>query len=210
MVSVRVGRKLIRAACRDPGRLRELFVAGAAVLLEPASTRGRCTSYTIVLVRHRRRWVSVVPALANRVFEGALGRGGVPGLAGARVVAREVRRGRSRIDFEIARRGRKALLEVKSATLVEGGRALFPDAPTARGARHLRELTKHCREGGCAFAVFVVQRDDARSLSPHAANDPEFAAALAEAARAGVGLLAFTCRVAKGGIRLDRRIPVVL
>lgn len=118
--------------------------------------------------------------------------------------------GSSRIDFEIASRGRRAFLEVKSATLVEKGRALFPDAPTARGTRHLGELTDHCRKGGSAFLVFVVQRDDARSLSPHAANDPVFAMALSRAVRAGVKVLAFACRVAPDGIRLDRRIPVVL
>ncbi len=164
----------------------------------------------MVLVRYRHRWVSVVPALANTIFEKALQRGGVRGLSGARIVAREVRTGSSRIDFEIASRGGRALVEVKSATLVEKGRALFPDAPTARGTRHLGELTDHCRKGGSAFVVFVVQRDDARSLSPHVENDPAFAAALSEAVRVGVRVLAYGCRVAPEGIRLDRRIPVVL
>jgi sugar fermentation stimulation protein A len=163
-----------------------------------------------VLVRHRRRWVSVVPVLANRIFENALRRGAVRGLLGARIIAREVRRGASRIDFEVASRGRRVLVEVKSATLVEKGQALFPDAPTARGTRHLLELSKHCRKGGRALVVFVVQRDDARSLSPHASNDPAFAAALSQAVRVGVRVLAFACRVAPDGIRLDRRIPVVL
>jgi sugar fermentation stimulation protein A len=110
----------------------------------------------------------------------------------------------------ISWRGRKALLEVKSATLVVGERAFFPDAPTSRGLRHLQELTADCRKGRQAFVVFIVQRDDARSLSPHAANDPAFAAALADAVRAGVKVLAFACQVTRAGIRLDRRIPVVM
>jgi sugar fermentation stimulation protein A len=164
----------------------------------------------MVLVRHRRRWVSVVPSLANTIFEQALQRGAVGGLSGARIVGREVRRGSSRIDFEVATRGARALVEVKSATLVEKGQALFPDAPTARGTRHLLELSKHCRKGGRALVVFVVQRDDARSLSPHRANDPVFAAALSHAVGTGVRVLAFACRVTPDGIRLDRRIPVVL
>lgn len=151
-----------------------------------------------------------MPVLANTIFERALQRGAVPGLLGAHIIAREVRKGSSRIDFEVVFRGRRALVEVKSATLVEKGRAFFPDAPTARGARHLNELASHCRKGGRALVVFVVQRDDARSLSPHAANDPVFAAALSRAVRAGVRVLAFVCRVGPDGIRLDRRIPVVL
>jgi sugar fermentation stimulation protein A len=210
VVIARSENRIIRAACRDPGRLRELLVPGGLVLLEPASTPGRSTSHTIVLVRHRRRWVSVVPALANRIFEAALTRGGVRGLARARIVGREVRHGRSRIDFAISWRGQTALVEVKSATLVERGRALFPDAPTARGRRHLEELTAHSRKSRRAFVVFVVQRDDARSLSPHAENDPAFAMALGAAVRAGVKVLAFACSVKPEGIRLDRSIPVVL
>ncbi|MFI5183325.1 MAG: DNA/RNA nuclease SfsA [Vicinamibacteria bacterium] len=200
----------IRAACPDPGRLAELLVPGVRVLLEPASRPGRCTSHTIILVRHRARWVSLFPALANRIFEAALRRDGVPGLRNAKILAREVPCGQGRIDFVVSWRGRKALLEVKSATLVAGGRALFPDAPTARGRRHLQELTAHSGKGGQAVVVFIVQRDDARSLSPHAANDPAFAAALSDAARAGVRVLAFACRVTPDGIRLDRRIPVVM
>ena len=210
MVTVRLGQKVVRAACRDPGRLRELLKPGVRVLLEPASCPTRSTTHTIILVRHEGRWVSVVPALANRIFEAALRRDGVPGLSRARVVAREVRLGQSRIDFAISWRGLTGLVEVKSATLVERGRALFPDAPTARGRRHVEVLMAHSRKYSRAFVVFVVQRDDARSLSPHAANDPAFAAALTAAAQAGVRLLAFTCRVTPAGIRLDRRIPVVL
>jgi sugar fermentation stimulation protein A len=209
VIRARVGGRVVRAACRDPGRLRELLRPGVALLLEPSRDPRRRTRFTAVLVRHRGRWVSLIPALANRVFEAALGRRAT-GLPAARVVRREVTVGRSRIDFEIEGPRGRALVEVKSATLVEAGRALFPDAPTVRGTRHVRELIAHRRIGGRAQVVFVVQRSDATSLSPHAANDPAFAEALREARRAGAGLLAFACHVSPRGIRLDRRIPVVL
>jgi sugar fermentation stimulation protein A len=209
VIRARVGTRTVSVACRDPGRLRELLLPGVTLLLEPSRDPRRRTAFTAVLVRHRRRWVSIVPALANRIVESALVRG-APGLRGLRVARREAPLGRSRIDFEVEGRRGPALLEVKSATLVVGGRALFPDAPTLRGARHLRELTAHVRGGGRARVVFVVQRDDARALSPHAGNDPDFAEALRVARRAGVVVLAFVCDVTPGGIRLDRRIPVVL
>lgn len=210
LVLARMGRRRVRVASRDPGRLRELLLPGAELLVAPAAGPGRRTAYTLMLVRHGRRWISLVPALANRILESALARGGVPGLEGARVLRREVRRGRSRFDLLLARRGSSVLTEVKSVTLVTRGRALFPDAPTARGTRHLRELTEVRRRGGASAVVFVVQRPDARSLSPHADMDPAFARALAEAARAGVRLLAYTCRVSPAGVTLERRIPVVL
>jgi len=208
LVHARIGDRLVRAASRDPGRLRELLKPGARLLLAPSSDPRRRTRYTVVLVRKAGRWVSVVPVLANRIFEAALARDGAPGLRRARVMGREVRLGHSRIDFLVVHRGRRLLIEVKSATLVEGGRALFPDAPTERGARHLRELLAWSRGGGRAAVVFVVQRSDAFALSPHAGNDPGFAAALRDASRAGVRVLAYTCRVTRAGISLARRIPV--
>jgi sugar fermentation stimulation protein A len=202
------GRGSVRVASRDPGRLRELLVPGVDLLVSPSSDPRRKTGYTMVLVRHLGRWVSVIPALANSVFESALARGAVEGLAGARVLRREVSLGSSRFDFLLFHRRRRVLAEVKSATLVMGGRALFPDAPTARGARHLVELTRLHRRGQSALVVFLVQRSDAESLSPHAERDPRFADALSGAIRAGVGVLAYTCRVSPMGLSLERRIPV--
>lgn len=210
LVHARIGERLVRAASRDPGRLRELLRPGARLLLAPSSDPRRRTRYTVMLVWKGRRWVSVVPALANRIFESALLRGGVPGLRGARVLAREVKHGRSRLDFLLQHRGEPLLVEVKSATLVEGRRALFPDAPTERGTRHLRELTALARQGRRAGVVFVVQRSDARRLAPHGGNDPAFAAALSEAVRAGVQVRAYACRVTRRGASLVRRIPVEL
>jgi sugar fermentation stimulation protein A len=102
------------------------------------------------------------------------------------------------------------LAEVKSVTLVEGDRGLFPDAPTARGARHVRELSALARRGEPSAVVFVVQRPDARSVTPNRATDPAFADAMAGAARAGVSLLAYTCRVGPAGIRLEGRVPVLV
>lgn len=203
-----VGR--VEAACADPGRLRELLQPGVALRLAPATGKGRRTAYGAALARQGRTWVSLVPALANRLFEAAVAAGKAPGLHGARILAREVRRGASRFDFEMHHRGRTILVEVKSVGLVQAGRGLFPDAPTARGARHLRELAEHARGGGAALVVFVVQRDDARSVSPYAEMDPDFAQALAGAAQAGVRLMAFGCKVSPRSIAIVRRLPLRL
>lgn len=208
LIHARIGNRLVPAASRDPGRLRELLTPGARLLLAPSADKRRRTRYTVILVGKAGRWVSVVPVLANRIFEAALARNGVPGLRGARVVAREVKRGHSRLDFLLERRGKPLLVEVKSATLVVGGRALFPDAPTTRGTRHLAELTAAARSGTAAAVVFLVQRSDARLLAPHAGNDPAFAEALQAAARAGVGIYAYSCRITRCGASLTRQIPV--
>ena len=98
-------------------------------------------------------------------------------------------------------RGR-VYVETKSATLVRGGRALFPDAPTTRGTKHVRTLMKAVDEGHGAAVVFVVQRDDATCLSPNRDADPEFTSALEEAQRKGVGVYAYVCRVTTEEISL--------
>lgn len=201
-------------ASRDPGRLSDLLVPGADLRLERASGLQRRTAYTLILARQRSYWVCLVPALASRIVQFALDRGAIGEMAGARVVAREVRRGDSRIDFEVARNddagGGRMLLEVKSAALVRDGRALFPDCPTERGTRHVRALMRERRSGRASALVFVVQRGDATSFAPDASVDPGFARALAQAARAGVLVMAYGCRVTTRGVTLDRPLPVIL
>jgi sugar fermentation stimulation protein A len=208
MVTRQAGR-VVLAACRDPGRLEHLLAPGVALLLRRAPGAKRRTRYDVVLVRSGRVWTSLVPVLANEIVDAAIRAGTARGLRGARVLAREVTRGRSRFDFLLAHRGHQVLAEVKSVGLVRDGCALFPDAPTVRGTRHVRELAAHAREGGAALAVFVAQRPDARAVAPHREIDPDFADAVAEARRAGVRFLAYNCRVSPTRCRLDERIPVL-
>ncbi len=181
---------------------------GAPILLAPSSNPGRSTAFTLTLVRKGKVWVSVVPVLANDIVHGALARDGMPGLEGARVLRREVGHGRSRFDFLLQHGGREVWTEVKSVTLVKGRRALFPDAPTERGTRHVRELLEMRRHGAAAQVVFVVQRRDADRLAPHWRRDPEFAAALTEARRAGLAVRAYTCCITPQGASVEREIPV--
>jgi sugar fermentation stimulation protein A len=99
-------------------------------------------------------------------------------------------------------------VEAKSVTLVEEGVALFPDAPTVRGRRHVEELAKIAQTGEGAAIAFIVQRPDATRIVPHVANDPAFAAALVSAARHGVALHGYGCHVSLEEIRIARELPV--
>jgi sugar fermentation stimulation protein A len=199
----------VEAACRDPGRLGWLLHPGVALRLRPAAGPHRRTLFDVVLAERDGAWVSLVPTLANQLFAEAVSGGMAPGLSGARLLGREVGHGRSRFDFLLSHRGRRVLTEVKSVGLVESGQALFPDAPTSRGARHVRELTAHAREGGDALLAFVVQGHGARAVGPHAEIDPDFTSALAEARRARVRVLGFSCEVTEAGARIQGRLPVV-
>ena len=138
--------------------------------------------------------VSVDARLPNPLLADALARGGLPQFAGYTGIRGEAVRGQSRLDFLLTDGGgNRCWIETKSVTLVEDGLALFPDAPTLRGCKHLEELGAAVAGGDRAALVFVVQRPDARCLAPHVAADPAFTAALARAAAAGVEVYAYTC-----------------
>jgi sugar fermentation stimulation protein A len=203
-----VGPRRVAVASRDPGRLEGILVPGAPLLLAPAAGPGRRTSFTLVLARQGDTWVCLVPALASQIVHFAAARNGIPGWKGVEVVRREVRSGLSRLDFLLRHRGRLMLAEVKAAAHVRDRRALFPDCPSVRATRHLRELIAARRRGGEAALLFVVQREDADRLAPWRAVDPEFAQALRDARRAGVRVRAYTCRVTPDACTLARRIPV--
>jgi sugar fermentation stimulation protein A len=178
-----LGRRRVAVASRDPGRLEGILAPGVPLLVEPASRPGRRTSFTLVMARQGPTWVLLVPSLASQIVHFAAARGGLEGLEGAKILRREVRIGRSRLDLLLSVGGRPVLVEVKAAAKVEDRRALFPDCPTTRGTRHVRALIAARRRGHEAALVFVVHRDDADHLSPLAQVDPLFAQAVREARR---------------------------
>ncbi len=200
----------VEAHLPDPGRLKELLLPGASVWVRPASGPGRRTRYTLAMVQSTSgELVSVVTTLTNELVAEALAAGLIAELADFRVEAREYTWGRSRFDFLLARSDdTRMLLEVKSVTLVEAGSALFPDAVTARGTRHVRELAAAKSQGLEATVLFVVQRRDATSVSAARSIDPNFAAALEEARKAGVRVLGYRCEVTLEEARITEPVDV--
>ena len=176
---------------KNTGRCRELLVPGAAVYLAESQNPRRKTRFDLIAVEKGGLLINMDSQAPNQVAEEALP-ALFPGLASFR---REVAWGASRFDFALEAAGQRWFLEVKGVTLEEGGAALFPDAPTQRGQKHLRELCRCQEEGYRACVLFVVQMETARYFTPNRATDPAFAAALEEAAAQGVRLLAISCRV---------------
>ncbi len=195
----------------DPGRLRELLLPEKRLWLRPASNPDRKTRWTAVLVESPsgEEWVSLDTTLPNRMIHKALSDHRLPEFEGWSLERAEVPMGRSRLDFLLSREdGRKLALEVKSVTLVEEGLALFPDAVTERGARHLGELAGIAsRDGWEAAVLFVLQRPDAREIRAARSIDPGFAKALEEAGEAGVRILGRRCKVHLDRIGLGPPIP---
>jgi sugar fermentation stimulation protein A len=209
-VTVQLDRGLVAAHLPNSGRLTELLTPGRACWLAEFDSLHRKTSYDLVLVEYAGVLVSVDARLPNTLFAEALTAGRLEPFRRYDHVEREVRRGESRLDFRLSGSTGICWVEVKSVTLVEEGVARFPDAPTVRGTRHLRELIAAVGQGEGAAVVFVVQRPDARCFAPHIRADAAFAAALGEAASAGVGVHAWTCEVSQRSVIMGRQIPVEL
>lgn len=207
---VEIGGRHTRVHVRNSGRLHELFTPGRPVLLDPAATSGRQTRFTLALVRLPSGYVSADAHLPNALVGEALRCRSIRGLAGHRVLRREPPLGRGRADFLLIRGGRPCVLEVKSVTLVQDGVALFPDAPTTRGQKHLTHLIAARRRGLAAAVLFVIQRADVRAFAPNQEADPKFSATLRRAVRAGVRVAALTCHVDAMGVRLAVSVPVLL
>ncbi len=200
----------IEAHLPDPGRLKELLLPGAQVWVRRAAGGKRRTQFSLDLVTAPSgELVSLITTLPNLLVQEAMEAQRIGELSEWHVLAREFSWGRSRFDFLLGAQGeRRMLLEVKSVTLVEDERALFPDAVTTRGARHVRELATALAGGFEAAVLFVVQRQDATSVTAARAIDPDFAEALAEAATAGLKVLGYRCAVSLEEVEITEAIPV--
>lgn len=200
------------AHVKNTGRCRELLVPGARVYLSRAQNPARKTGWDLVAVEKGALLVNLDSQAPNQVVAEALeeGRLLLPGMGAPSLVRREFAFGDSRFDLMVQSPSQRALVEVKGVTLEQQGVALFPDAPTQRGVRHLQGLCRAVGLGWRAYAVFVLQFSPAAVLRPHWERHPAFGQALLQAARAGVGVLAFDCDVAPGCLRLGRAVPVDL
>jgi len=189
VVRVRSGGRILHAYCPNPGRMTELLLPGVPVVLERVEDPGRRLDYTLAAVRRGGTSVPLISVRANDLAADSI----IPLLYPKAVaVRREVRWGGSRFDFLVTLSDIEVLLEVKACTLVEEGLALFPDAPSLRAVRHLRELAGIDSAAGDGKAdradgrsrrgavLFVIFSPDARSFMPNVHIDPVFASAFAE------------------------------
>jgi len=199
-----------KAHLANSGRLKELLVPGRPVYLEESFSPHRRTHYDMLLIALDNTVVSVDARLPNDLVEEGLRQGILEPFKRYSQIRREVTFGHSRLDFLLQNNGQCCYVEVKSITLVEHGKGLFPDAPTERGRQHLLSLIQARKDGHQAAIVFVVQRPDVTGFSPNDKTDPAFGLALREAHKAGVGIYAYRCTVTLREIRIEKEIPVWL
>lgn len=190
---------------KNTGRCRELLIPGCRVYLEKSDNPERKTPYDLVAVETPGGIVNMDSQIPNAAAYEWL-RSRFPD-AGIR---REVKRGNSRVDLTMERDGRLTWVEVKGVTLAADGVAMFPDAPTERGVKHVRELTEGVRNGEDSWILFVIQREDCQLFEPNWITHPEFGEALIDAQSAGVKIIAMDCTVTPDEMTIRREIPVNL
>ncbi|MFZ5511113.1 MAG: DNA/RNA nuclease SfsA [Pseudomonadota bacterium] len=213
LADVDLGGAVVTAHCPNTGSMLGCAQAGSRVWLSRHDSGTRKYAHTWELVEAGGVLVGINTARTNRLVEEAVGAGVIAELAGYRRLRREVRYGAegSRIDLLLESDDRPpCYVEIKNVTAaVQDGIALFPDAVSARGAKHLREMTAMVAEGRRAVLVFCAQRADALEVRPADAIDPEYGRTLRQALAAGVEAVAYRAEVTPESIRVSRRVPVV-
>ncbi len=193
---------------KNTGRCRELLLPGAGILVQQVDSQQRKTAFDLIAVWKGQRLINMDAAAPNQIFAEWLPQSGL--LPGLSLVRPECAFGQSRFDIYLEAGPCRAFAEIKGVTLEENGVVRFPDAPTARGVKHLQGLTECVAQGYTAFAVFIVQMESVRYFEPNWQTHPAFGAALQAAQQAGVTLLALDCHVWETGIAARRPVEIRL
>ena len=205
---VKIDGKIEIAHVKNTGRCKELLVPGAKVILQRSDNPNRATKYDLIAVYKSERLINMDSQAPNRVFYEHLQSGEY--IEGITLIKPEAKYGDSRFDFYIEANARKIFVEVKGVTLEEDGIALFPDAPTLRGVKHLNELAGCAQTGYEAHVVFVIQMKGVLHFTPNNRIHPEFGTALVAALKAGVKVAVLDCNVGVDRLRIGAPVPVIL
>lgn len=204
VADVMCGGQKRRVHVKNTGRCQELFVPGARVMLEYKEEGTRKTKYDLVMVhKPGLGWVNVDSQAPNRLVKEWLQAQGI-----SRIWP-EQRFHDSRLDFKFELDDQLVWMEVKGCTLEKEGIGYFPDAPTVRGTRHLRELIRARQEGCRAMAAFVIQMEGITQVRPNTERDPAFGAAWQDALEAGVEFLFLPCEVKKDRVRILPEVHLI-
>lgn len=195
--------------CPNSGAMLGCSTPGSPVLISRSANPRRKYPWTLEMVRENHTWIGVNTALTNTLVREAIDNRTIDDFGEIDAIVPEIRVSQqSRLDFLLRAAGRNIYLEVKNCSLAKNGVALFPDAVTARGTRHLLELEKLLAEGQRAALIFCVQRADAKRFRPAAAIDPVYAETLARVHSRGLTVLAYQAEVRPRTVRIAGKLPV--
>ncbi len=193
---------------RDPGRLEEILYEGNRVLVKKAENKDRKTDWDLIAGKVKDNWIFVNSGYHRKITERILEDKKISPYPEVEKINPEVQLGDSRIDFLLEKGDERIWLEVKGCTLAEDGVALFPDAPTNRGRRHMEELRKTMENGDRTALLFLVFRPDAECFAPKESTDPEFAEVFRKAVDEGLEVHPLKFRFNNDFLRYVSEIPI--
>jgi len=198
----------VKIHIHDPGRLPDLLSEGVKVRLKKADNPNRKTGWDLLAVEKKDQWVFTNSAYHRKLMEKLLSNKKIAPIKSIKNIFPEIKVGESRLDFCLElQNNKKVYLETKGCTLALKGRALFPDAPTSRGRKHLLELIQLKQEGQRAALIMLIFRKDALSFGPHYEIDPEFGKILKQAIDKGVELYPIRIEYKEGRLFYKGTLP---
>ena len=207
LAHVKIDEEIEIVHVKNTGRCAELLQTGVTVYLQPSTNPERKTKWDLIAVEKENRIINMDSQIPNVVVKEWLEKGNL--FENIRLIRPEYAYGKSRFDLYVEADGKKILIEIKGVTLEKEGRVLFPDAPSERAVKHIKELQCAVKEGYEAYVFFVVQMKDVQYFMPNTDAQPKFCETLLEAAKNGVNVLAYDCYVEKDSIEIGEKVPVV-
>ncbi|MBU0484340.1 MAG: DNA/RNA nuclease SfsA [Proteobacteria bacterium] len=201
---------IITVHCPNSGSMLGCQTPGLAAMISRSANPNRKYPHTLEMVRVNQTWIGINTSLTNRLVKEAIEHGIIQELLPFDTIRAEVKTGQSRLDFLLQNGESKIWLEVKNCTMAQEKTAMFPDAVTARGTKHLHELLKLKKEGHRAAILFCVQREDTDCFTPARQIDPLYAEILGQVYKQGVEILAYQAQVSPEQIMIVRKLPIVI
>lgn len=195
---------------KNTGRCREILKKGTTVILEKAKNKNRKTKYSVIAAYKNDNLINIDSQVPNQVVQEALDKENIPESQFKNIthLKREVTYNNSRFDIYFKNKEKENFIEIKGVTLEKNNIAMFPDAPTTRGTKHVKEMIEAVEEGYGGFIFFLIQMEKISSFTPYSEMDPEFDQAIKTAYEKGVNILAYNSYVKEDEIRLGKKIPM--
>ncbi|MEY8304635.1 DNA/RNA nuclease SfsA [Anaerosalibacter bizertensis] len=210
IANVLIDGKKEKVHVKNTGRCKEILTKGTKVYLEKSNNPNRKTKYSLISAYKEDQLINIDSQVPNKVVFDAIKSNRIKELENIKVLKREVTFGNSRFDLYFEKDNESGFIEVKGVTLENNGLSLFPDAPTERGTKHIKEMIKVVESGLKGYIFFLIQMENIKYFTPNTSMDEKFSNALIEANKKGVNILAYNSIVKEDSIKINEKIEVLI
>ena len=193
---------------KNTGRCKEILIEGTKVYLEKSNNPKRKTRYSLISAYKNNSLINIDSQVPNKVIYDAIKENKIEALNNVDLLKKEVTYKQSRFDLYYEKDNLKGFIEIKGVTLEDNGICLFPDAPTERGVKHIKELIESKKEGFTSYLIFLIQLDNISKFTPNKKMHPSFYTNLKLAKEEGINILAYNSNVGPNSIDIDKEIDI--